>query len=476
MMMMASAMFVSLVMALPAPQDAAEVDSARALVESGDLDGAMQILTVLVVQGGADALAAGVLMSEVQLASGNPEEALATLNALGEPNNASVALALGRTHLGRADALHAAGASSDEVTAALLKAQEHVKQSVIRSPAGDQAALLELGYIRLRRFGDHEEALRLAREGLEKNPDEGNLHLLKGLSNVWVYWNSKSAGDEVVTKAAYNETVDAYLKAVELLPPDQTEALAQLAWIYGDGGEAGKSVDAAIAIAERQDDPQFDLLYNLAKQYSLSREFEASSRALEVIVGISARDITQRLKKEEDIDSMATELAWSVGPFVQRGDQATARAILKAILAADPKSPAVWHNYAIMCEDTNRYEEALTAYEKSVELDPENARFYNDLGSLLHRALNRDLDRAREMYELCIAKADEQLVAVNLRPERRTALTQARSYAQNSLEELTPTTPASGGGLLEGLLEGLGELTIPELPEEEEEEQGDSEG
>ena len=90
------------------------------------------------------------------------------------------------------------------------------------------------------------------------------------------------------------------------------------------------------------------------------------------------------------------------------------------------------------------------------------------------------------MYELCIAKADEQLVAVNLRPERRTALTQARSYAQNSLEELTPTTPASGGGLLEGLLEGLGELTIPELPEEEEEEepgstaeeeeQGDSEG
>lgn len=471
-MMIAGVVLASLVLALPASQDAAELQSARAMAQSGDLEGAMQALAGIVDQGGADVLAAGVLLSELQLASGHPEEALATLDALQAPNDPSVALALGRGNLGHADALHDAGASSDEITAALLKAQEHVKQSVIRAPADDNAALVELGYIRLHRFDDHEDALKLANEGLEVSPRDGDLHLLKGLSNVWVYWNSKSGGDEAVTAAAYKETVDAYLMAVALLPQDQTEALAQLSWIYGDRGEAIKCVDAAGALADRQDDPQLDLLYNLAKQYSIARQFDASSRALEIIVGISAREITLHLKQEEDVDAMATELAWSVGPFVQRGDQATARAILKAILAADPKSPAVWHNYAIMCEDTNRYEEALTAYEKSVELDPENARFYNDLGSLLHRALNRDLDRAREMYELCITKADEQLVAMNLPPDRRTELTQARSYAQSSLDELAPKASASGGGLLEGLLEGLSGLSVPDLPEEEGAEEG----
>ncbi len=473
-MMIPSVVLSSLMLLVAVPQEGSDLDAARALAERGDVAGATEMLGELAGTDGEARVPAAIFLSELQATAGQPEEAIATLDALQLPNDPDVALAMGRRYLAWADALHAGGANGDDVTLTLMDAQSHIERSVEHAAPGDFDALVELGYVKLYRFNDHVTALDMAKGALTQAPNDGNLHLLKGCANVYVYWGAKSAGDNSVTDAAYAETVADLEKAASLLPRERVEAHGQLAWIHGDRGDAVKAVDAAIQVVDRQQEPDFTTLYNMAKSYSLGRQFDASSKALEKMVSISAREITNRLRQEPDLDAMATELAWSVGPFVQRQDQATARAILQAITAAGTKSPDVWHNYAVMCEGTRRFEDALTAYQKSVDLDPENPRYYNDLGALLHHQLNRELDRAKEMYQICIEKADEQLVAVNLSPEIRAELSTARNIAQGSLDQLAP--PSSGGGLLDGLLDGLSSLELPDLGggDDEEGEEEDS--
>ncbi len=448
----------------PVVQDGGDVAAAYEMADGGDLAGALELLRGPAAAGD---VAAAVALSGLQVRAGDPEGALETLAALGQDDAYDVALAEARAHQALADKLHASGAGGDAVTAALQDAHAAAERAVDAAPDGNHEALCELGYIKLYRFGDHLAALELADAALAESADDGTLHLLRGCANVFVYWNAKNEGDDTVTQAAFDETIADLEKAAELLPRERVEPYSQLAWMYGDRGDAVKAVDAAIAIVDRQPEPNFDMLYNMAKTYSQRPyRFDASSKALEKMVNISAREITNRLRQEQDLGTVATEMSYSVGPFVQRQDQATARAILQAITAANPPAPVVWHNYAVMCEDTRRFEDALKAYERSIELSPDEARYYNDLGSLLHRQLNRDLDRAKELYETCIEKADQQLVAVNLPPERRAELTQARNFAQGGLDELTPAS--SGGGLLDGLLDGLSSLELPELPEDEE--------
>ena len=470
-MMLAPLLLTTFVLAI-APDDAA-LTEARTLMNAGQMDEAAALLQATVEAGGGEATSAGILLSEVQCATGQPEAAVATLDGLGQADDAGVALALGRSYLAWADKLDAEGANQEDVRLTLLDAQSHLERAVDLSTGEGTQPHLELGNVVLYRFGDHVAAMELANDLLAANPNDANMLLLRGCAGVYEYWNAKQGGDLETANVAWQASVDDLKASAKALPRERLEPWGQLVWLYEDKGEAVKAVEAAMAIVDRQDDPNFDTLYRLAKRYSIERQFQASSRALEMMVSLSAREITTRLRAEEDKRGIATELAWSIDPFVQRQDRATARSILKAIVAADPGSPDVLHNYAVMCEETSRFEDALTAYEKLVEIQGDNPRNYNDLGALLHHALNRDLDRAKELYQTCIDMAGEQLLAANLPDARRAELTQARSVAQGSLDQLSP---ASGGGsLLDGLLDGLSGLELPELPEDDEDGDGDAE-
>ena len=61
--------------------------------------------------------------------------------------------------------------------------------------------------------------------------------------------------------------------------------------------------------------------------------------------------------------------------------------------------PEWWNNYAFFCRETGMYEESYQAYSRCIELAPENARWVNDTGLILLYHLDRDLDRAQELFE-----------------------------------------------------------------------------
>jgi tetratricopeptide (TPR) repeat protein len=441
-------------MTAPAPQDA-DVEQAARLFEEGQLDEAAAQLRAVLESGTGDARAARLLLADVQVALGDAPAAIETLDALGSTDDHDVARALGGTYLAWADQLAMQGSPEDDVRTTLMDASNQLERASRLAPDGDLRALVQLGNLRLYRLGEHEQVIAMTDEALAANPDDGELLLLRGCAGVYRYWNAKQAGESGATRAqeAWAASVDDLQAAAKALPRGRNEPWGQLVWLYEDNGKPLDAVNAAITIVERDPDASFDTLYRLAVRYSFERNFVASGKALETMIGLSAREVTNRLRQEEDLDAVATELAWSIDPYVNGNDLATARTILSAIVAAEPTNAVIWDNYAVMCQQTARYEDAVAAYEHLLTFEYTDPRVYNDLGAVLQFDLERDLDRANELYQTCIDKAREELAAGEVEPARREHLQLAMSVAEDNLGG-TDTR----GGMLGGLMDVLGGL------------------
>lgn len=88
-----------------------------------------------------------------------------------------------------------------------------------------------------------------------------------------------------------------------------------------------------------------------------------------------------------------------------------------------------WNNYAFFCRETGQYEESYQAYSRCIELAPDNARWVNDTGLILLYHLDRDLDRAEELFlrawQLGKAACDNSFVSDESRYENFLAYTDA---------------------------------------------------
>ncbi|GJM21298.1 MAG: hypothetical protein DHS20C15_12130 [Planctomycetota bacterium] len=406
------------------------------------------------------------LLTDAYLALGDPIAALDMLEGVmdEQPAHVDFELANGRAFVAWTNQMIASGATQEDIDLTRLDALSSFENAAELSPAGDHRALIGEAYLYLYHFGDHAHALEMASAGLEASPDDAELLLLRGCAGVYETYNASVAGDTERADASWNTAVADLRAAAEGLPRERLEPWGQLAYLYESKGDGVQAVRAALEIADRQPEPDFDNLYRLAKKYSFERNWNASSLALQKMTALSAIELTRRVRAESELDMVATELSWSVGPFVQRNDRATALGILRALTRAETNAIDVWHNYAVLLDETGANADAKVAYEKRIELDPRNPRAYNDLASLLHRSMatgdNADEVRAeaRELYAKCIELATEQLAEENLADARRNELTTARTLATNSLDEITPKSPERAlGGLLDGLLEGLGE-------------------
>jgi len=453
---------------LTAPADGTPLDHARSLLDDGAADAAAGELEAL-LESSSDAderRDAAALLTDAYIALGRPVDAVDMLDDVseGQPEHAEFELAYARAFLAWADQLALDAGNDDDVKLTLLDALSSYEAARELSPDGDHRALVGEAYMHLYRYNDYQRALEMANAALEQSPDDPELLLLRGCAGVYDTYYLGQDGDTEAADAAWDTAVADLRAAAEKLPRQRLEPWGQLAYLYETKGDGVQAVRAAIEIVDRQPEPQLDTLYRLARQYSYQRNWNASSLALQKICNTSAVELTRRVREEDDRDAVATELAWSVGPFVQRNDRASALNILRALTRADIGAVDVWHNFAVMLDETNASLEAKAAYEKLIELDPENPRSYNDLGSLLHRSLATGDDaeevraQARELYGKCIELAEAQLADETVADARRAEAQTALNLARNSLDELTPKTPERAlGGLLDGLLEGLGD-------------------
>lgn len=82
------------------------------------------------------------------------------------------------------------------------------------------------------------------------------------------------------------------------------------------------------------------------------------------------------------------------------------------------------------------WEKSLVAYERAVAMSPEDPNYLNDLAVVLDYNLNRDLERAKGLYEKALARATEELARKDLTPELREIRKIAARDSKDNLEKL----------------------------------------
>ncbi|MBU0754866.1 MAG: tetratricopeptide repeat protein [Planctomycetes bacterium] len=249
----------------------------------------------------------------------------------------------------------------------------------------------------------------------------------------------------------WNQASEAYLTAVHL-NPENTQAYERLLIIYGMDGFTGKLSDELAALLQddetkKQADSERSATaeYYLGRAYLQEGDYEKSIAAFENSITLNEQFRTcvsyymsRAAYGAEDLDKAAQVLVDTVNSdpegliyymqndfefmsrfyvpmkfiafhLVQANRLEDARNLNGILISLVPNDPGLCNDYGLLCRDTGQYEEAFSAYEKAVELDPKNPNYLNDCALILHYHLHRDLDRAEAMYNQAIEEAGKIL-------------------------------------------------------------------
>ncbi len=111
---------------------------------------------------------------------------------------------------------------------------------------------------------------------------------------------------------------------------------------------------------------------------------------------------------------------------------------LNQVIAALENSADAWNNYAFLCRETGRFEDALAGYQHALEKEPESPQLWNDAAVILHYHMRsaENVERARSMYRRALELAAEVLKNAEATDLQKQRAQQAQSDARLNLGEL----------------------------------------
>ncbi|WP_080146465.1 collagenase [Marinilactibacillus piezotolerans] len=110
------------------------------------------------------------------------------------------------------------------------------------------------------------------------------------------------------------------------------------------------------------------------------------------ITGLEVNQLKQAISQSEE--DLKNTLDQAFNTWNQEGDYAEADELYRKLLENHPKESLAWHQYALMLEEEQKWEDALTARQKMVSLTPDEANSYLQLSKLL---ILSDAEEAVEM-------------------------------------------------------------------------------
>ena len=149
-------------------------------------------------------------------------------------------------------------------------------------------------------------------------------------------------------------------------------------------------------------------------------------------------------------------VGWTLGGDPAAPGNAGAAFLCELLTQVFPEEPRHWNNLGLFLRDQGDlelrrpaaqrtldaaalaalYERALAAYERALELDPANPNYLNDTAVVLHYNLQRDLARARSLYEAARDRASEELAREDLSKDLRELYEIALRDANDNLAKL----------------------------------------
>jgi tetratricopeptide (TPR) repeat protein len=111
---------------------------------------------------------------------------------------------------------------------------------------------------------------------------------------------------------------------------------------------------------------------------------------------------------------------------------------LNHVTACLRDSADAWNNYAFLCRETKRYEDALAGYEHALEREPDSPQLLNDAAVILQHHLGSpaNLQKARAMYDRAIQLADKALADPATAASARERAAKAKRDALANLADL----------------------------------------
>jgi tetratricopeptide (TPR) repeat protein len=415
--------------------------AAREHLAQGNARQAVELLQSLLGAGEADKGGATerdvrLLLSEAQIAAGEADQAVETITPLTEGGGYDVLLATGRAYKAWAELLQRQDRPEQDVGFAYDEARSYLEQATKKASRSQSAAAIELGNLELYTLGEHTAALGRADKLLDVDSGDAEARLLRGCALVWTSIDAAQAGDEAEAAKIRKEAIADLQTAEKELPKTRPEPWAQLAWLYEADGQPDKAVEAAIEAQKRTPQGNLVTLCHLALRYAGERRYDVASAALTAIVRSDPGQVTAAIRAEQDPTAAAIALTWAVTPMFEAKTFNEAHAALAAIVASRPQSVDPWNNYAMVCRDLQKFEEAYEAYQQALLVQPDNARLNNDAGVILHYYLHRDYDKAQEFYEKAVEFADAGLANQDLDEAARAELQSAKADAIGNLKKL----------------------------------------
>ena len=426
-----------------APSQSAAGDAlagAKEKLAAGEPDAAVELLTKALEgatdKDGKDARELRLLLAEAQIAAGQADQAVEGLASLAQGADYDVLLATGRAYKAWGDQMQRQERSGDDVGFAYDEARSYLEQAAKKASRGQSGAAVELGNLELYTLGMHDAALERAEKLLSNDSGDAEARLLRGQALLWVSIDTAQAGKDEEAAKLRQRAIEDLIAAEKDLPKTRPEPWAQLAWLYETDGQPQKAVEAAAKALERTPKGSVATLFHLAVRYANERKFEAAATALSAMIAADSRQVTDLIKADNDPTATALALTWAVTPMVEGGKAGPARDALAAIVATHPKSVDPWNNYALLCRETQKFEEAYEAYQQALLLEPDSPRLNNDAGVILHYYLHRDYPKAQEYYEKAVELADAALARTDLEAAVRTEVETARADAIGNLKQL----------------------------------------
>lgn len=146
-------------------------------------------------------------------------------------------------------------------------------------------------------------------------------------------------------------------------------------------------------------------------------------------------------------------LDYLVGQCAQKGDNISAAVLSEMQGEVAQNVDRYWNNVGLFYRDggeilarTNKkenvelalgyYEKSWAGYQRALAIDPENPAYLNDGAVLLHYYLDRELERAAEMYRQATVNAEKLLADENLSQDKRDLFKIALRDSKNNLKLL----------------------------------------
>lgn len=246
----------------------------------------------------------------------------------------------------------------------------------------------------------------------------------------------------------------------------QDERNATLLWWLGYarywGGKRPEAEEAYLACLELEPGYTNAWVYIGLARYDQKR-YDEAIEAFRTGWDVDPVSVVNEVKQDQT--GNANRLRFLIGHAFNAGDLERASFVAELVAEATETVSSDWNNLGLFLRDWAEarhraaadgdteelaqvealYERAYTAYGRSLALTPNDPQVVNDTAVMLHYYLDRELDKAREMYVRAGELAMKELEKQNLSRDDRERFETAQRDARNNLRALEKTLEKRAG-------------------------------